>query len=352
MIGQLEIPDNEQLTAREQVILRSIVHQFILMANPVGSRFLSKHLEVETKLSPATIRNAMADLEAMGYISHPHISAGRVPTDKGYRHYVDSLMNVESLSNEEKISVQSTLTTSSREGVLRDATKILGVLSHSLAVVEMPQILNSIVHKIELYPLSSTRLLVVIHLSSDIVRTISLEANFEANHNQLAELSHQLNERLSGKNLEFIHKNFANIVQDVQTANTALLRLFVDSAEKLFSKHLTTGETLHIAGAPNLFDYPEFGNADRFRSIIELVENKEVIIHLLDSAAPTEGKVNVFIGKEMLPSVMEDYSLLTTRYRFPSSVGTIGLIGPKRMNYAKMISIVQFVAETLSQKQN
>ena len=336
----------DALSEREAMILRAIVHNFILMANPVGSRFLSKQLGDEQKLSAATIRNVMADLEEMGYIGHPHTSAGRMPTDKGYRYYVNS-MSGESLSEEERKAIQNNLRAEPRETILRSASKILGSLSHCLGIVEIPQLSDAVVEKIELIPLSSTRLLVVVSLSSDIVRTISLEANFEVDRNEAEAIARQLNERISGRPLQIVRRHIKEFIGDVRPDHM-LVRLFVDSAEKLFTEHLQQGDKLHIAGTQNLFRHPEFGSADRFRSVIELIESEDIIVHLLDNSDPPEGRVNVHIGREMSSSLMEDYSLLTTRYRFTSAVGTIGIIGPKRMNYSKMISIVNHVAYVLS----
>jgi len=345
--SQDSLPERSgQLSEREAMILRAIVHNFILMASPVGSRFISKQLEYDQKLSAATVRNVMADLEEMGYICHPHTSAGRMPTDKGYRHYVDSI-NTESLSEEERRSIQNNLRAEPRETILRAASRILGSVSHCLGIVEIPQLSDALVEKIELIPLSSIRLLVVVSLSSDIVRTISLEADFEVDRSEVETITRQLNERISGRPLHIVRRHIKEFVGDVRPDHM-LVRLFIDSAEKLFTEHLQHGDKLHIAGTQNLFRHPEFEKAERFRSIIELIESEEIIVHLLDNSDPPEGRVNIHIGREMASSLMEEYSLLTTRYRFTSAVGTIGIIGPKRMNYSKMISIVNHVAYVLS----
>lgn len=336
-----------ELSEREATILRAIVHNFILMASPVGSRFLSKYLADEQKLSPATIRNVMSDLEEMGFVSHPHTSAGRMPTDKGYRYYVDSIMRAESLSEEERMRVHEHLRAAPKETLLRNASKILSSLSHCLGVVEIPQISDAVVEKIELIPLSTSRLLVVVTLSSDIVRAISLEADFDVRAGELDGIARQLNERISGRPLQLVRRNLREFISDVRPDHL-LVRLFVDSAEKLFTEHIQPGDKVHIAGTQNLFRHPEFESTEHFKSIIELIESEEIIVHLLDNSDPPEGSVNVLIGGEMSSSLMQEYSLLTTRYRMTSAVGTIGIIGPKRMNYSKLISIVNHVAFVLS----
>jgi len=357
-----------ELSSRERLILQAIVHNFILDATPVGSRNLSKYLQQDLKLSPASIRNAMADLEELGYIAQPHTSAGRVPTDKGYRYYVDSLMNVEPLHPNELGSIASNIRAAQQEvlrqsgradnpAISRDISRILGSLSHYLSIVRIPQVTRSVVEKIELFPLVTNRLLVVLTLSSEVVRTLSLELHFALEPDHAFAAQQLLNERLCGKSVDFIRDNLAEVVKDADIDSHALLRLFVEQAEQLFSADAqssgteTRGETLHIAGAQHLFDYPEFGSTTSVRSIIELIESEEVVVHLLDHAAPEEGLVRVVIGQEMNSSLMEEYSLLTTKYRYTNAdvAGTIGLIGPKRMNYARMIGIIQHVALVLSQ---
>ncbi len=342
------------LSIRERSILQAIVQNFILDATPVGSRNLSKFLQEELHLSPATLRNAMSDLEEMGFIAQPHTSSGRVPTDKGYRYYVDSLMDIEHLPKPEIASIhQNILAAKHHDAALKDVSKVLGSLSRYLSVVRMPQIAHATINKIELFLLASHRLLVVLTLNSDIVRTLSLEASFELESAQCEDLARALNERLAGKSLDFIRANLQNLVSDAEFDNHALIRLFVDSAESLLSDHIAPGGTVHIAGAQHLFDHPEFGSPSRVRSIIELIESEEIIVHLLENSAAQEGTVSIAIGSEMDSSLMEEYSLLTTKYRYASAnaVGTIGLIGPKRMNYSRLIAIMHYVASALSQNE-
>jgi heat-inducible transcriptional repressor len=340
-------PPHRDLSERERFILRAIVHLYILTAQPVGSRHLSKYLERSLKLSPATIRNVMSDLEEMQYISHPHTSAGRIPTDKGYRFYVDSLMDVEHLSEPERLTVSSNLLQNPKETILRDASKLLSSISRYLGVVEIPQILDLVVQKIELIALSSMRLLVVIALDSNVVRTVTLEAAFEIEASTLDEISRWINERVSGRTLSFLKKHFAEVIsQDAH--EQPLIRLFVDSVDQLFSKEQSGEDRLHVAGAQQLLHHPEFDDVARVRGIIELIEEEDVIIHLLDKNEDASGGLKIVIGEEMDNELLHDYSLIISGYQLGAAAGCIGLIGPKRMNYSKMASLVQFVANTLS----
>jgi len=322
---------------------------YILNASPVGSRALSKYLEHELKLSPASIRNVMSDLEEMDLISHPHTSAGRIPTDKGYRFYVDTLMKEETLSQSVRDTVKKNLTTAENETMLKDASKLLGILSNCLAIVEIPHLIDLIVRKIEFVRISSTRLLAVIALDSEIVRTVTIETEFDIETKELEKVTSMINNKISGRTLKFIEENFSAIISDTIYAKTPLVRLFVNSIDRLFDSNYYQ-DRLHIAGTQNLLDYPEFEDLNRVRSVIELVENEDIIVHVLDKFEGEAGAYNVLIGQEMGSRLLEDYSLISTRYSIGSAKGSIGLIGPKRMNYSHLTSLVQYVGSKVTEK--
>lgn len=356
--------DNIELNSRQQEILNSIINLYILKAIPIGSRPLSKHIEGKLNLSPATIRNVMADLEDMNYIAHPHTSAGRVPTDKGYRYYVDNLFNMGLVSKSEIENVWAydksellNLENLKNDGdtVFREASKIIGMMSKFLAIVTFPEIHDLIVEKIELIQLSSTKILVVIALNSNIVRTVTMENNIELNSKNIELIKILINDRVQGKTLQFIKDNFFELVKDVDTENAPIIRLFIDSLELLFDKY-RTNEKVITTGTQNLLDYPESINTENLKSVIELVENDNIIIHLLDNYIENIGVNNeslqtkVLIGKEIKNDIFEDYSLVLSPYNYGNSVGTIGVIGPKRMNHQKMISLINTVSNVISIK--
>ncbi|MCX6139745.1 MAG: heat-inducible transcriptional repressor HrcA [Candidatus Kapabacteria bacterium] len=333
------------LNDRERAILRAIVQLFVLHALPVGSRVVSKYLERSLPLSAASIRNTMSDLEAMGYITHPHTSAGRMPTDLGYRFYVDSLIDISKISAQESDKVASDLIALPRESVMRDASRILGSLSRHLAMVRMPQLREALVQRVEIIPLSTERLLVVIALDSDIVRTLTLETHDVVENGMIEAVSRQLNERLVGRPLSIISTMLTELLAPSSESEPALLRLFVEQVGNLVSVHQSG--TVHISGAQNLIEQPEFVAPERLRSVIELVENEDVIIHLL--GATTEvGVVSVRIGNEIEEAHMIDYSLVSTTYRAGHATGSLGIIGPRRMDYGRMISIVQLMSSVLT----
>jgi len=341
-------PHDRELNDREKSILRSIVQSYILTATPVGSRFLSKTSE-EFTLSSATIRNVMADLEEMQFISHPHISAGRVPTDKGYRCYVDTLMDVQALPEQERHVVKEQLTALSQEQALKDASKILGALSHCLAIVELPQMSDIIIKRVHLLPLSSDRLLIAMELESNIVRTVTLETDLSVDSSALDQTAEFINSRISGKSIRFVREHLVEMMMEGVKGHHNLLRLFIDSVDTLLNPHALNDEKVHIAGAQHLLEYPEFDSPNQLRGVIELVENEDVIIHLLDQREEKiDNSVQIVIGNEMKEQRLIEYSMVMGSYSMKGAYGSIGLIGPKRMNYAKMVSLVKYMGQVLS----
>lgn len=342
--------EQRELTERERSILRSIVQMYVLTANPVGSRHLSKYLEETYKLSPATIRNVMSDLEEFEFISHPHTSAGRVPTDKGYRLYVDSLMSADTLPAAEADSIRENLQQQTSESVLRAASKILGSLSHYLSVVELPHLFDLVIRRIQLVELSSTRILVVLDLDSNVVRTVTLEATMEFDPRALEATAQFLNQRIAARPISYVREHFAALLFDAESVHSGLLRLFTDSVDTLFAKYTASDERLHIAGTQNLLAQPEFESPERVRGVIELVENHDVIVHIFDKLEAAARPVSIAIGGEIGHDSLQDYSVITSTYTFGKASASIGVIGPKRMNYSRIVSILACVSEALTSR--
>ncbi|MEW5799417.1 MAG: heat-inducible transcriptional repressor HrcA [Bacteroidota bacterium] len=334
-----------ELNERERTILHNIVYSYIQTAIPIGSRYISKRKEIG--LSPATIRNVMSDLEYWGYLGHPHTSAGRVPTDKGYRFYVDELMEIDRLSEKEQSAIQSQLQgTIEADEVLRVASKILGTISHQLSIVTAPQMTSGIFEKLELIPLSSTRLLVIISIRTGLVKTLMMEIQSEIQREKLDKVSQLLNERLSGLTLKEIRDSFSDRVRDYRNEETGLVRLFIESVDKLFDENRK--EKVHISGTKSMLSQPEFESAKNFKSVIELMDNEDIIIHVLENSDPKTGFTNVTIGEESRITDLKDFSIVTSTYTVGDLTGTIGVLGPKRMEYSKMIPLVDYVAKTIS----
>jgi len=337
---------NKKLSEREQSILHHVVYNYIQTAIPVGSRYISKHFE--SSLSPASIRNVMADLEEIGFLSHPHTSAGRVPTDLGYRFYIDYLMEMQQLSDEEKLRIRQQLDQANdADEMLRETSKLLGKISHQLGIVTSPHLGSGIFEKIELIPITSSKLLVVISIRTGIVRTIMMEIGVEIRRDHLDEVGRLLNERLSGLTLLEIRDSFADRVRDVTGEHTGLIRLFIESVDQLFTDSKERDKVL-IGGTKNIIDHPEFVDPKNFRSVIELIENEDIIVHLLEKHDELQKGFVVTIGSENKDETAREYSFITGTYDVEGVTGRVGIIGPTRMNYSKVIPLVDYVAQTIA----
>lgn len=345
------MPDNSNiapsLSDREQSVLRIVVHNFIQTAIPVGSRYISKHFEPQ--LSAASIRNVMSDLEERGFLSHPHTSAGRIPTDVGYRFYVDYLMEMQHLSDGDRTTIQQQLdTVTDTEELLRETSKLLGKITRQLSIVTSPHLSSGVFEKLELIPVASSKLLVIISVRTGIVRTIMIEVGMEIRRDRLDQVARILNERLSGLTLKEARDTFFDRMRDIQDEQSGLVRLFIDSVDQLFSDSREK-EKIHIAGTGNIIDQPEFGDPHNFRSVIELIENEDIIVHLLEKHDVQEQQFVVTIGAENQDNNANNYSIVTATYNVDGVTGRVGIIGPTRMNYSKVIPLVDHVAKTIAE---
>ena len=336
-----------ELSERERTVLRYVVHDFIETATPVGSRYISKRHEGELGLSSASIRNVLSDLEYLGYINHPHTSAGRVPTDLGYRFYLDSLMKREEITLREQQVIRENLDSAEEANeLLKETSKLLGVISHQLCVVTAPHLSSGIFEKLELVPITGTRIMVIMSIKSGLVRTIMMEVASEIKREKLDQLARVLNERLSGFTLHQIRETFWERVKDVQNEETGLIRLFIDSVDKLFVP--TKKDQLHIGGTEMIIEQPEFLNPEHFRGVIELINNEEIIIHVLEKHEAKPREVRVTIGEENQENRLKAYSVITSSYAAGDVTGSVGVIGPTRMPYARVIPLVDYVAKMIS----
>ena len=338
-----------ELNEREKCILRYIIQQFILTASPVGSRNITKRYDLG--ISPATVRNIMSDLEESGFIDHPHTSAGRIPTDKGYRFYVDSLMNVQAIDNNEKKMIDKEFESKLDETdeLLKVTSNILSKITRQLACVTYPKLETGALEKLQIISLSSTRILVVMSIKGGLVKTITIEFASEIQEFQISAVQNLLNERLSGLSFKEIRATFSERFKDVHEDQKAIIRLFLNSADKVF-KDVRSSDGVYITGAKNVIQQPEFDDPERFQSVIELIEDKDIIVHILDKTEDMNSdNVYISIGKENEDQKLVDYSLITKEYKIGDVSGHLGIIGPKRMEYSKVIAIVDYVAKMLTE---
>jgi heat-inducible transcriptional repressor len=338
----------KDLNEREKEILKYVISDFISNAIPVASRQIVK--DHDLGLSPATIRNTLADLEDRGYVTHPHTSAGRIPTDKGYRFFVDWLMEIEQISSHEKGGIKKAFENAVQtDEILHQTAKLLGTISHQLGIVSGPHLKSSIMERLELIAVSSNRLLIILTVKSGIVKTITMEAQTVLSPESLVYIARLLNERLGGLTLETIRDTFADRVKDFQHEHPELLNIFIRAADKIFDD-AKEREKLHIGGTSFLIEQPEFDKPENMRTMIELINNEGVLIHVLESHEPlAEDKgVAISIGDEHGEENLKNYSIIVSTYRAGSVMGSIAIIGPKRMNYPKVVPLVNYIAGEVS----
>lgn len=343
--------EHYELTDREKTILRNVIQQFILTASPVGSRNIAKNYNIG--LSPATVRNIMSDLEDSGFLNHPHTSAGRVPTDKGYRFYVDSLMDPPVLDKRAIEIITKSLETDIKEteDLLKLTSILLSKLTNQLALVTYPKFEQAVLEKIQIVQLSTTRVLVVVSVKSGMVKTITLEVSIELRRESLEKVQRLLNERLAGLKFAEIRDSFEERIKDYNRDEyKPIIRVFIESVDKIFTDEKILDKS-YITGTQNILKQPEFEDHEHLKGIIELIEDKDIIIHLMDSKRSDNIEdVSITIGSENIDEKYSKYSLITKEYKTGELTGTLGIVGPKRMEYSKIVAAVVYIAELLTKE--
>lgn len=338
-----------ELTDREKTILRYIIEDFIFTANPIGSRYISKKTNIN--LSPATIRNVMSDLENLKYLTHPHTSGGRVPTDKGYRFFVNELMDVEPLKSNEKTKIKKQFEESELVGeeIFKETSKIIGKLAKEISVVSQPNFSKGVLEKLELINLSSNKILVVVSIKSGLVRTLIFDIESHVKRDKLDLITNILNERLAGLTLKEIRNSYKDRTADLRVEDTGIIKIFVDSIDKIFHDE-NEGMTLYIGGTVEILSQPEFGNTLDYKNIIELTDNKDIVFHVLNNLPVDESGISISIGGENKEDKLKNYSIVSTTYSVGEVSGKIAVIGPKRMDYSKMISLLNYTSQIITEK--
>lgn len=339
-----------ELSERERQVLEAVIHSYVATAEPAGSRTLSRRFGLG--ISPATIRNTMSDLEEKGFLFHPHTSAGRIPTDKAYRTYVDSLMRIDPITRDDKRRLAEAIATggSAIEAILRRAAQSLGVLTQELGVALGPRLERATIHRLELVRVSSDRLLMVLSLSGGAVRTIFVEVPGTIADDALVEVTLVLNERLAGLTLEQVRLSLAARLRDVQLrAETAeLLNIFVQEGDQVFTLAAEPIEAVVIGQPSLLADQPEFATGERMRQLIELTETRQQLATLLEARPGAHG-VSITIGNEHGDPRLGAFTVVTAEYTAGSLSGVIGVIGPTRMPYDKVIALVGHTSQLVSE---
>lgn len=348
VIDTIELMPLAELTDRERKVLEAVIQTYVSTAQPAGSRQLAKRSGLG--VSAATIRNTMSDLEDKGYLFHPHTSAGRVPTDVAYRAYVNSILPAPRFSAQEREALAHQIAGggSAVEAILRRAAQSLGVITQELGVALGPRFDDSRLERIELVRLSSDRLLVVLSVHGGGVRTIYVDARGEIADKALSEVTRVINERLSGLTLREVRGTLAHRLRDSIPGTGELINIFVEEGEQLFDPALNSGEEVVLGQASVLAEQPEFASADSMRRLVALTETRHYLAEVLRKRSDASG-VSITIGNEHDDPALENFTLITAQYRVGSLNGVIGVMGPTRMPYDKVISLVTHTSQLLTE---
>jgi heat-inducible transcriptional repressor len=339
------------LTDREEQILEAVIRTYVETAEPAGSRTVARRHALG--VSPATIRNAMSDLEEKGFLFHPHTSAGRIPTDQAYRYYVDALMRPLRLAAAEQRRLRRELQEDGQgplERLIDRSIQVLGLVTGELGLAIAPRLDEVVLERIELALVSAERILMVLTLRSGVVRTVYVNLRGAVPAAALASVNGILNERLAGLTLSQIRQTLPERLRDAggDDSATELLNIFMQSAEDVLDGSGVTGADLILGRTSVLANQPEFSTGPRLRSLIELTEQKELLADVLKTrehdASPT-----ITIGAEHEDPKLQTLTLVTSEYRLGNVSGVLGVIGPTRMPYEKVAAIVEYTSNLMSE---
>lgn len=333
------------LDERKRKILKEIVDEYIESAEPVSSAVIVE--KYETDLSSATVRNSMAELEKEGYLEKPHTSAGRVPSAKGYRLYVDELLKYDNISLEEIKYIQEKLETKTTgiEELIRIATTTLSDITHYTTVSIGPKTSKQIIEEIKFVLLGNRMLMGIIVTDTGLVRETIIKFDEDITDEQVETLNYFFNNRLKGEPIERIDTSFEEYIFRELKYSVNILKPIVEQMKKLIEDE----EKIYLEGTNKSFELPEFKSLDLAKNFVNILDTKEVMRDLLDTGFAED--IKVYIGDENGSEELKDFSMVTFKHSVgDKEVGTIGIIGPKRMNYSKVISIMKYISKKLNEE--
>lgn len=335
----------EELSERNKKILEAIIEDYIVTAEPVGSRAVTRRHGLS--LSPATVRNVMADLEEMGLLASPHTSAGRVPTDRAYRLYVDSLLAVGRIDKAEREKIRKRYSAAGPDisAVLRETSRMLSSVSHYMGIVLAPRFSSTTFRQIEFVKLGGRRILAILVAQNGSVQNKIIESDEELVATDLVRMSNYLNEILQGIPISRVKTRLLEEMRNEKILYDTLLA----NALRLSQKTLEEGGAqIFMEGQTNILEQPEFADVGRMKEIFRAFEEKNQLAGLLDRCLEAQG-VQIFIGAETHLNQMEGLSVITSTYvSGKNTLGVLGVIGPTRMGYGKVIPIVDYTAKLVS----
>lgn len=341
----------EPLTEREQLVLEAVIRAYVETAEPTGSRTVVRRFNLP--ISPATVRNTMSDLEEKGYLFHPHTSAGRMPTDRAYRAYVDSLLGQPRApvpSRELREQLEASAERSGVELVIRRAAQVLGLLTSELGIATNPQLGEVVLERLELLSVAEGKVLMVMTLRGGVVRTLFVDVPARVPGETLVAVAQVLNERLGGLPLSEVRASLPARLRDTAGGDPAaseLLNIFVQSAEEWLHWPTST-DAVHLGRASVLAEQPEFQEGARLRHLLELTERTDLLQSFLAGRMGSAAGLHVTIGAEHSDPALAGFTVVTSEYHAGNLRGVIGVIGPTRMPYDRVIALVESTSSLVS----
>jgi heat-inducible transcriptional repressor len=341
--------------ARSQAVLATIIKEHLRTGEPVGSRAISERFAGGAGWSPATIRNVMAELEDHGLVEQPHTSAGRVPTDMGYRFYVDHFIGDARLSRADISAIDRTLGVQTEGGaqqhsrLMEKVSHVLSELSENVGIVVSPPITDNRLEHIEFMQLSDGRVLVVLVFASSVIQNKIIRVDERINEEELERAARYLNTEFGGKSLQTIRSEIIALMREEKALYDRLLR----NAVMLFERSVEGGDAetgdVYIDGASNILAKPDFSDVERLRELFRTFEAKSRLVKILNECItrePVFGDVHVVIGREHSAPSLQSCALITAPYRLGEGfvAGTVGVVGPMRLEYARTIAAVNYIA--------
>ncbi len=333
------------LDKRKKKILQAVVDEYINTAEPVSSGTLVKKYGLD--YSSATVRNELAELEHFGYLDKPHTSAGRVPSEKGYRFYVDELLNDEDISLEEIKYIQSKLSTKVNE--IEELTKIttstISEITHYTTVAIGPKVNAQIIEEIKFVLLGSRMLMVVIVTDNGLVKETIIKYDEDITASQVETLNNLFNSKLKGKPLSKIDKPMEEYIFSEITYSIDVIKPIIEQINKVIEEE----NKIYLEGANKAFDLPEFKSLEIAKNFVNILDTKDLVLDMLNSGIAKD--INVYIGEENENDQLKDFSVVTFKHSVgDKDLGTIGIIGPKRMDYSKVISVMKYINKKMNEK--
>ncbi len=338
-----------ELDERAQLLLRQLIKMYTRDAQPVGSKNLAQLSGLD--VSSATIRNIMAKLESMGLVDSPHTSAGRVPTDAGYRFFIDSLLEVNDLGKSAQKAISESFSSDKTStDLIHSATDILSRVTHLTGIISLTHTAPTEVRHIEFMKLSERRVLVILVINQDDVHNKVIHVDRDYSELELQQAAQTLSRYLVGRSFESARKMLLDELSDLRTDVNAIMETVLEAMDEVCS--LNAHEELITSGETNLFEYAELSDINKLRSLFNVFNEKTDLLKLLDGCTSADG-VEIFIGSESGYSVLSDCAVVGAPYRVEGEiVGVLGVIGPTRIAYERVIPVVDVTAKLLTSALN